>query len=50
VILNQTILQVLSEVRESLLSGRVMKSGDLDEIVSSKPKKELEKYPNGLIV
>lgn len=34
VILNETILEILKEVRKTLLSGKVMKVEDLKEILS----------------
>lgn len=46
VILNETILQILTEVRDMLISGKVMKSKDLENIVKTKDPKELQGYPN----
>jgi hypothetical protein len=36
VILNDTVLKILAEVREGLLKGKVMKISDLENIVANK--------------
>ena len=36
VILNNTILEILKEIRQALLSGKVMKRSDLAEILKAK--------------
>ena len=36
VILNDTILQILREVRDTLLKGKVMKISDFEHIISNK--------------
>jgi hypothetical protein len=46
VILNDTMLEILKEVRQNLLSGKVMKSSNLSDIIASKNKQEIAKYPN----
>ena len=50
VILNDTILQILKEVRDTLLKGKVMKISDFEHIVSNKNEDDLNNYPNELIV
>ena len=50
VILNDTILEILKEVRETLLRGKVMKLSDLQAIIQSKKDEDLRGYPNELIV
>jgi hypothetical protein len=46
VILNETILQILKEVREGLLKGKVMKMSDLNDIMKDKKDQDLKGYPN----
>lgn len=50
VILNDTILQILREVRECLMTGKVMKNGDLAAIVAGKDRALLGGYPNEVIL
>jgi hypothetical protein len=50
VILNEAILEVLKEVRKTLLSGKVMKMGDLLGILEKFRQEELSFYPNNKIV
>ena len=50
VILNETILDILRQVRETLLRGKVMKISDLEDILRSKSPSELRGHPNELIV
>ena len=50
VILNETVLKILAEVREALLKGKVMKITDLEKIVSNKNEEDLRGYPNELIL
>ena len=50
VILNNTILDILREVREALLKGKVMKLSDLEDIIETKPVEDLRGHPNELIV
>ena len=49
-ILNDTILDILKEVRLALLKGKVMKIADFKEIVASKNPEDLKEYPNDLII
>lgn len=48
--MNDTILLILKEVRETLLRGKVMKFSDLEGILKTKRQEDLEGYPNELIV
>lgn len=50
VILNDTILEILKEVRETLLRGKVMKLTDLETIISTKKPEDLRGHPNEMIV
>jgi hypothetical protein len=50
VILNDTLLEILKAVRETLLRGKVMKLSDLDRILQGKNKFDLLGYPNELII
>ncbi len=50
VILNDTVLRILAEVREGLLKGKVMKISDLESIVRNKNQDDLRGYPNELIL
>lgn len=50
VVLNDTVLQIMKEVRETLLRGKVMKSSDLQKIIERKSQGDLVGYPNELIV
>ena len=50
VILNETILDILKEVRLALLKGKVMKIADFEEIVASKNPEDLREHPNDLII
>jgi len=50
VILNDVILDVLKNVRKTLLSGKVMKSADLSEILDKHDQKAINVYPNNKIV
>ena len=49
-VLNETLLEILKEVRLALLSGKVMKKSDLESILMRKDKRELEGHPNEEIV
>lgn len=50
VILNEAILEVLKEVRKTMLSGKVMKMADLLGILDRFKQEELNFYPNNKIV
>ena len=50
VILNETILDILKEVRLALLKGKVMKISDFEMIVGNKNLEHLRAYPNDKIV
>jgi hypothetical protein len=50
VILNEVILEVLKEVRKTLLSGKVMKMADLVGILEKFSEEEINFYPNNKIV
>lgn len=50
VILNDTILDILKEVRLTLLRGKVMKLSDLERIIASKKAEDLRGAPNDTIV
>ena len=50
VILNEAILEVLKEVRKTLLSGKVMKMADLVGILERFSEEEINFYPNNKIV
>lgn len=50
VILNDTILDILKEVRLTLLRGKVMKLSDLERIIASKKAEDLRGAPNDIIV
>ena len=48
--MNDAILEVLKEVRKTLLSGKVMKMADLVGILEKFSEGELNFYPNNKIV
>ena len=50
VVLNSAILDILREVREALLRGKVVKLSNLEDIIQTKPSADLRGYPNESIV